>query len=65
MTHTDIPTQHIGYALGANLTHTLSGQTSRVKAFGRERDKQGRVVYYWVFDGKRRFKAFPHELKAE
>jgi hypothetical protein len=35
-----------------------------VKPFGRERDKDGAVEYYWVVDpAGNRFKAYPNELK--
>lgn len=36
----------------------------RVVAFGRERDKDGAVEYYWVVGANgNRFKALPSELK--
>jgi len=37
------------------------GKTA-VSVFGREL-KDGVAQYYWVYDGKKRFKAFPDELK--
>lgn len=36
-----------------------------VTVFGREREKADRispVLYYWVFDGVKRFKAYPEQL---
>lgn len=36
-----------------------------VTIFGRERetaDRDSPVLYYWVFDGVKRFKAYPNEL---
>lgn len=34
-----------------------------VQVFGRERDKNGVVVYYWVVCDKQRFKAWPEDLQ--
>lgn len=37
-----------------------------VTVFGRERktpDRESPVVYYWVFDGWKRFKAYPEQLR--
>lgn len=37
-----------------------------VTIFGREREKADRespVLYYWVFDGVKRFKAYPEQLR--
>ena len=49
--------------LGVTLTYR---KHTTVTAFGRERDKDGVVVYYWVVTGsgktEKRFKAYPNEL---
>jgi hypothetical protein len=47
------------FALGETLLHS----SGFVKVFGRERDESGHVVYYWVYDGRKRFTAKPEELK--
>jgi len=47
------------YALGETLLH----DRGLVKVFGRERDKAGHVLYYWVYDGRKRFTAYPNELQ--
>jgi hypothetical protein len=49
---------------GDRATHLPSGL--RVQIFGREREKAdqtSRVLYYWVFDGQKRFKAKPEQLQ--
>jgi len=46
------------FALGETLLH----HSGFVKVFGRERDESGAVVYYWLYDGKKRFTAKPEEL---
>jgi hypothetical protein len=46
------------FALGETLLH----HSGFVKVFGRERDESGVVVYYWVYDGRKRFTAKPEEL---
>jgi hypothetical protein len=45
-----------------DLGETLLHHSGFVKVFGRERDKNGVVVYYWVYDGQKRFTAKPEEL---
>lgn len=48
---------------GDRATYLPTGM--RVQIFGRERDlgKPGEpVLYYWVFDGHKRFKAIPEQL---
>lgn len=49
---------------GDRATYLPTGAT--VEIFGRERDlgKPGEpVLYYWVFDGQKRFKAIPEQLQ--
>ncbi len=46
-----------------DLGETLLHHSGFVKVFGRERDKSGVVVYYWVYDGQKRFTAKPEELQ--
>jgi len=46
------------------LTYRPTGKD--VTIFGREREKADRespVLYYWVFDGVKRFKAYPEQLR--
>ena len=46
--------------MGVPLTYR---KHTTVTAFGRERDKEGVVVYYWVKDAAgKRFKALANEL---
>jgi hypothetical protein len=52
-------TSHFEFALG----ETLAYKRGKVTVFGRERDEAGQVVYYWVYDGRVRFKALPNELQ--
>ncbi len=47
------------FALG----ETIAYKRGKVTVFGRERDEAGQVVYYWVYDGRVRFKAYPNELQ--
>jgi hypothetical protein len=47
------------FALGETLLH----HSGFVTVFGRERDESGHVVYYWVYDGQKRFTAKPEELQ--
>lgn len=47
------------FYLGEILIH----QMGFVQVFGRERDKNGVVVYYWVVCDKQRFKAWPEDLQ--
>ena len=49
---------------GDSATYLPTGAT--VEIFGREREKADQtspVIYYWVFDGQKRFKAKTEELK--
>jgi hypothetical protein len=46
-----------------DLGETLLHSSGFVKVFGRERDENGLVVYYWVYDGQKRFTALPEELQ--
>ena len=49
-------------ALGQTYTYKSS---LRVTVFGRERDQDGVVKYYWVRDAiGNKFKAWPNELRA-
>ena len=48
---------------GQKVTYLPTGK--KVTVFGRERetpDRDSLVAYYWVFDGVKRFKAYPEEL---
>lgn len=61
----EITEKQLGFPLQTILLYREGGKGfyTYVKAFGRERDKDNEVVYYWVEDfSKRRFKAFPNEL---
>lgn len=62
----EITEEQLGLPLQTVLSYRKegTGYSTYVKAFGRERDKDNEVIYYWVEDfSKRRFKATPNELK--
>lgn len=49
---------------GETVTYRPTGKD--VTIFGRERekaDRESQVLYYWVFDGVKRFKAYPEQLR--
>lgn len=51
------------HRLGETVIYRPTGWV--VTVFGREREKADRespVMYYWVFDGGKRFKAYPEQL---
>jgi len=52
-------TYHSEFHLGQWLKH----RRGSVQVFGRERDEHGQVAYYWVYDGRYRFRAKPDELQ--
>lgn len=52
------------FAPGDTATFLPTG--AKVEVFGRERetyDRNSPVLYYWVYDGVKRFKAYPEQLK--
>ena len=66
MQSTQLTSTQVGFPLQTLLLYRKggSGFSTYVKAFGRERDGDNEVMYYWVVDlTGRRFKAFTNELE--
>lgn len=66
MQNAQLTATQVGFPLQTLLSYRKGGRgfCTYVKAFGRERDGDNEVMYYWVVDLiGRRFKAFPNELQ--